>query len=110
MIEIVDFDGASLVPGESRSLTLLGDGPFTLTNSCFVDNPSPPGFRPCAACGTISLAAGEAFNLESDWNFWRGKTGKMVVEITDSVGTSKTIQIAVLPDRWNEPGAMTMGA
>ena len=109
MINIDGFVDFPMQTGEHRELTITGDGPFIVTNSCFVDSPPPPGFRPCAACGSISIQSGESYQFETDAKFWQGKEGTLSIEIVDSVGESKKIDIKVLADGNSTSGQMMMG-
>jgi len=103
MIRIDVFDRRLMQPGDRRELILSGDGPFAVTNSCFVDTPPPPGFRPCSACNSVVIAAGEPYFVVAEQRFWTGKRGTMELTIKDSVGESLTIRMAVRHDDDIEP-------
>jgi hypothetical protein len=95
MIEILEFKRGPLAPGEQRPLVLAGDGPFTVSTSCFVEDPPPPGFRPCAECSTTKVAVNQALMVEAGARFWAGKRGVIGVRITDSVGETLKLELAV---------------
>ena len=109
MIDVLEFKQGPLVAGERRRLVLAGDGPFTVSTSCFVDNPPPPGFRPCQECPSTTVVEREVFTIQAGAKFWKGKTGLIDVAIKDSVGDSLRLQLQVLPDTAAAPrgGMMT---
>lgn len=106
MTNIVEFDKGPMTIGEKRRLVLAGDAPFTVSTSCFVENPPPPGFRPCAECSTTTLAEGEAMDIEVAATFWRSKTGRIQITIKDAAGERLELQLQVLPDTEAAPRAM----
>jgi len=69
MINVDVFDQSPMKPGEIRLMVLSGDGPFNVTNSCFVDNPPPAGFRPCSACNSETVTAGSLHFISADAAF-----------------------------------------
>ncbi|SRR6266571_5173280 len=98
MIEILELKREPLEPGEKRRLVLDGDAPFQVSTSCFVDEPKPAGFRPCAQCETTSVKAKQESIIEAGFNFWTGKTGSIAISIGDAVGESLEIELRVLSD------------
>lgn len=105
MIEILEFDRRPVQTGEMRRLVLGGDGPFELSDSCFVDEPRPPGFRPCAECSTRRVDAYEPYDLIVSPTFWRGKQGYILLNIGNAIGESLELRIDVLPDVDSAPMA-----
>ncbi len=94
MIDI-DFEDQPMVTGERRRMVLRGNGPFMVSKSCFIDEPPPPGFRPCPACGVYTVAENQPFDIETS-SFWQGKKGTLVIEIKDATGNSRQIKIEVI--------------
>jgi hypothetical protein len=106
MINVVEFDRGPLIVGKRRALVLAGDGPFKVATSCFVGNPPPPGFRPCEECSTARVEEMEQFIVVAAAQFWKGKTGRIEIVITDTVGETLKLQMQVLPDAEAAPRAM----
>jgi hypothetical protein len=105
MINIVEFERGPIIAGEKRRLVLRGDGPFTVSTSCFVDTPPPVGFRSCPQCSTKKVRENEATMIEVSLQFWVGKIGKVGIEITDSLGNTRTLELAVLSNPEATPSA-----
>jgi hypothetical protein len=96
MIKVVNFDDSPMDAQESRELLLTGNGPFRIKASCFVDNPPPPGFRPCAACGKQRvIRAMEPFVVSPDAAFPPGSRGRFSIDIEDDVGEQLHLEIEV---------------
>jgi hypothetical protein len=110
MIEIIEFRKGPLALGEQRRLVLGGDGPFTVSTSCFVEEPPPPGFRPCAQCFTTRAAVMEAVLVEADARFWARRRGVIELTITDAVGEELKLELAVIPDSDNASRVAVAGA
>ena len=79
-------------------MILRGDGPFTLSKSCFVDDPPPAGFRPCPACSVAMVEEGSRQLISADPTFWRGKRGKLVINIKDKMGNVRNMVVQVYPN------------
>jgi hypothetical protein len=110
MIEIVEFDRRPVVLGEQRQLVIAGDGPFTVATSCFVENPPPAGFRPCAQCSTSTVQVREPMIFEFSRQFWGRRTGSFNIEIRDTVGEVVRLRLAVISDSDIAPTAASAGA
>jgi hypothetical protein len=106
MIQVIEFGEDPILPGQSRRLVLDGDGPFTVSTSCFVVNPPPPGFRPCPQCSTTTVSAHQALRIEVSTQFRTGKSGKLGIEITDAIGETVTLELNVIPDTDASPTAL----
>lgn len=106
MINVARFNRGPLSAGETRELVLTGDAPFIVSACCFVQNPPPPGFRPCAECSTKTIVEHEVFSLEASFTFWQGKTGRIEITIKDFVGETLILQLQVLPNTSAAPTAM----
>ena len=110
MIKIVEFDDRPVMTGEKRVLVLEGDAPFKLETSCFVDKPPPPGFRPCAECGSFKIDAFERFEIGSFSRFWHRKSGILEITIYDSVGESLKLSLKMLEDIDTDTGSQMSSA
>jgi hypothetical protein len=108
MIDILEFDTGPLTVGEKRRLVLDGDGPFSVSTSCFVEKPKPKGFRPCPQCLTTIAQSRQPVMIAVSSSFWSGKAGNIQVQITDAVGEVLRLTLEVLPDVDSESG--TSGA
>lgn len=106
MIEVIEFSTQPLFPGEQRPLVLDGDGPFRVAESCFVDNPPPKGFRPCTHCSIRTTPARKELLIEADTTFWKGKNGRLELEINDTVGDMLKLELRVIADRLESGPAM----
>jgi hypothetical protein len=95
MIYNVDFDSAPLTPGESRTMRINSSTPLTVEIKCFVRSPPPPGFKPCAACGSFSRESGENFVIVADQRLFRSFAGELEIYIKDETGDSRQISIPV---------------
>ena len=110
MITIDLFDRRPMQPGDRREMILSGDGPFRITNSCFVDTPPPPGFRPCSACNSVVILEGKSHFVAADRLFWTGKEGAIEIAIQDALGESLTIHMTVITVDKGAPHQMIVGA
>ena len=97
LIQRVIFPRHPMTVGESRQLAVQGDSPFQVSISCFVDEPPPPGFRPCEQCRTHSLAAEATLDVYASPSFWRGRIGYFSIHIIDRLGDSTDLRIEVQP-------------
>jgi hypothetical protein len=109
VIEILEFERGPIVLGDERQLILAGDGPFTVSTSCFVDSPPPPGFRPCAECSTSQIEVGVPLIIRVSRPFWTEKTGTIFIEIKDSVGGVLQLKLAIITDSDIAPTAASAG-
>lgn len=98
MIEVAQFDRRPVRAGEFRSLMLLGDGPFTITSRCFVDQPRPPGpgFVPCPECESSRVNASELYRIQCSQAIWSSSEGRIELLISDSLGDTLTLRIEVI--------------
>jgi len=99
MIGMEGFDTHPMIAGETREVVLSGDGPFQISDHCFVDKPKPPGpgFIPCSECVNRTVAAGVSFSISCSSKFWEGKEGSKIIEITDRLGEHLRVELGVLP-------------
>jgi hypothetical protein len=102
MIQNIDIDLSPLAPGEERDISVKGDGPFTISLSCFVLHPPPPGYRGCPECTTQTANAGQSIRFRTPR---RLAGGRLIVRITDAVGETEELSIDVLA-RKASSGAM----
>lgn len=102
------YDHTPLIVGQVRRIRIIGNGPFKISVSCFVDNPPPAGFRPCAACGDFQTESGSDFNVEANLDFWKNQKGNIQVEVTDSNSIVDSIILSVEEDNYQEPQFKTL--
>ena len=96
---VISVVGLSLRPmeeGERRYFVIRGDGPFAVDISCFVDSPPPPGFRPCAECGSRVVQVNERIELVASGAFSRSRRGALLIRIVDREGAMEEIRIQVV--------------
>jgi hypothetical protein len=80
-------------PGDTVTLQMGGEAPYTVTFACFVDDPPPAGFRECEACRTHKINEHRwSFKVE-DW--WHGMDGKLSIEVQDTKGKHGTAKLQV---------------
>jgi len=98
MIQVAQFDDRPMQLGEVRNLVLMGDGPFYVSPRCFVDTPRPPGpgFVPCPECETTVVNAGEIVTISSTQAIWEGRTGMVIVDVSNELGESIELRVNVL--------------
>lgn len=90
-----DFDARPMRPGESRDFTLTSSIPATVQIKCFITSPLPPGYRPCAECGTFSLQPGQTIQIEASQHLFSNARGGLDITITDLDGDVVNIQLRV---------------
>jgi hypothetical protein len=105
MIQVVSFDSRPVVAGESRDLMLDGNGPFTVSTSCFVENPPPPGFRSCPECLTQLIPANRYLTIAVSPTLWQDRRGRIEIQIVDAVGEQLTLRLGVITDTEATPMA-----
>ena len=82
-------------PGESRDFTLTSASPATAKIKCFISSPPPPGYRPCAECGTYSLQQGQTIQIEANQYLFSNARGGLEITITDLDGDVIKIELLV---------------
>jgi hypothetical protein len=91
MIDVV----CSLNPlsvGESRTLQVSGNGPFTVKVGCFVTDPSPLGLQDYSS---QTVEAHESFQVKADADFWNTHKGGLQIDITDATGARRRLHFNV---------------
>lgn len=99
------FDSRPFTPGESREFTLTSSSPATVSIRCFVSAPPPPGYRPCAECGTYTLTQGQSIRIEASHGLFSRSKGGLEVTVVDQDGDVVKIPIRVTT---GEPDGATM--
>jgi hypothetical protein len=108
MITNVEFDDRPIRPGDMRRLTAWSNAEMSVAIYCFTDEPPPPGYRPCASCGTIPVKSGIGINVTCDRRtFERGGGGILEVKLTDTAGDKREYNLSVLAHAEDASGAMT---
>lgn len=97
MITKVDLDSGPIAPGERRPITAWADTSLRVGIKCFTNTPPPPGYRPCAACGTIDIQSGETTYVTADRAlFIESGGGYVEVILEDQKGDRRDYRLAVL--------------
>jgi len=101
MIREVRFDTRPIHPGEKRPLQAWADTSMSVAIKCFVKSPPPPGYRPCPACGVITLESGETTYVEADRaTFEKAKEdSRLDVTLKDQTGDQRDYQLRVVVER-----------
>jgi hypothetical protein len=111
MIRAVDFALGPLRVGEARTLRIDGAEPHTVEIHCFVNEPPPPGYRPCPECGTLDLILnGQPVEVHASATVFAKATGHVRVTITDSDNDQRVIILKVLTRDTGASSTMTAGA
>ena len=90
-----DFDARPISPGESRDFTLTSSTPSQVQIKCFIATPPPPGYRPCAECGSYSIQQGQTIQIEASQYLFSNAQGGLDITITDLDGDVVRIQLRV---------------
>lgn len=90
-----DFDARPMSPGESRDFTLTSAAPARVQVRCFITAPPPPGYRPCAECGSYSIQQGQTIQIEASQYLFSKTQGGLDITVTDSDGDVVRIQLRV---------------
>src|SRR4051812_26925172 len=102
-----------MAPGEARALTVIADAPVAVKIECFVQQPPPPGLRPCSACGSFTIGTGESLPVVADQFMFRDRGGSLRIGIVDSTGDRRQLVITVSADTDNSSrsgsGALAAG-
>jgi hypothetical protein len=110
VIERVDFDEGPIHPGEQRALTAWSDSPMTVAIKCFTDKPPPPGYKTCAACGTIPVKSGKTIYITADQETFEIFGGALELVLTDATGDSRKIIARVRAREEGSAGSLAAGA
>lgn len=102
------YDDKPLIVGESKKVKIIGDGPFKVIVSCFVDNPPPAGFKPCAACGDFKVEPGVVFEIDANSDFWKKNKGNLQVVVTDCNNKVDKFTLSIEQDNSKKPKLKTM--
>ena len=102
MTILYDFDARPLLLGTSRDFTLTSRAPAEVQIKCFITTPPPPGYRPCAECGSYSIQQGQTIQIEASRYLFSNAQGGLYITITDLDGDVVEIQLRVVND---EPGS-----
>jgi len=98
MIQHVLFDLSPMAAGEERSLSVIADAPIAVGIECFVQNPPPPGLRPCSACGSFTVGSGEAVMVIADQSTFRRDGGRLIINVVDATGDRRRIVVEISAD------------
>jgi hypothetical protein len=112
MIHEVLFDAGPIRPGEQRSLQAWGDSRMFVEIKCFTNSPPPPGYKACAACGTIPLESGEKTTVTADRRTFELATGRseLHVNLEDLTGDRREYKLRVLTHEEGQSFAAAAGA
>lgn len=103
--EHFEFDFTTLSPGVEHQMR--SKQPGTTQIKCFLRKPPPPGFKPCANCGSFYVAAGDTFPIYADPKLFRSGQGEMHVEFTSKhTGETYTYVFDVANRNDSEPQSM----
>ena len=95
MIQDIEFDLSPIGAGATRDMVVRGGGPFDIELKCFVQNPPPPGYKPCRECGTIRAHDGETVQIKASADRF-ASGGTLSVTVTDQDGDARDLHITVL--------------
>jgi hypothetical protein len=99
------FNARPFSPGESREFTLTSSSPATVSIRCFVSSPPPPGYKPCAECGSFKLVQGQSTQIEASQYLFSRSRGGLEITVVDQDGDVVKIPIKVTAD---DPDAATI--
>jgi hypothetical protein len=105
-----DFDTRPMVPGEMREFTLTSSEPATVRIKCFITSPPPPGYRPCAECGTYSIQQGQTIQIEASQLLFSMAQGGLDITISDLEGEVIMINLQVEKKKDEPDGAPVVAA
>jgi hypothetical protein len=97
MITGIEFDRNPIIAGETRSLVVYASAPIRIRISCFVFKPPPPDYRPCDACGVLTVNSGEPAKIKADEATFAHEGGELHLHIIDADGEEKEIRRKVQP-------------
>lgn len=110
MIQEVEFDQRPMHPGERRILRAWATAELSVGIMCFTSDPPPPGYKACAACGTIKAGNGETIYVEADQQTFQRPGGHVEVIVRDASGDSRTYRLTVQVRTGGAGRSMQMGA
>ena len=90
-----EFDTRPISPGEGRYFTLTSASPARVAIRCFVSSPPPPGYRPCAECGTFAVRQGQTIRIEASLQVFPHSEGGLDITVTDEEGDVVSIRLEV---------------
>jgi len=95
MIDQVDFDDSPITPGRRRTLRAWSKTPLTVEIKCFVTQPPPAGYKPCASCGVMHPNSGQAVEIVADRAVFRRPGGHLSIVVSDADGDRKEYSLPV---------------
>lgn len=96
MIKYVHLDTSPIRVGDQRWLSAEGDEPFAVEIKCFVSNPPPGGYKPCAECGRFDITEGQAVLITASPAVFQNNQGVLEIGVTDQTGDSKLFRLIVV--------------
>jgi hypothetical protein len=95
MIRNIEFDQRPIGAGEMRALVVHADSPLRVAIKCFVEAPPPRGYRPCDACGVITLQSGAMHFINADKGAFKEEGGRLEITVSDRSGDTRTFNLEV---------------
>ena len=97
--EHFEFGFTTISPGVEHEMRAKQPG--TTQIKCFLRKPPPPGFKPCYACGSFTVSAGESFPIYADPMLFSGTQGEIHVEFQSQVTGNANTYVFEVADQGN---------
>lgn len=110
MIESFEYPQHELRPGEGYQLRVIAAAPIAVQIKCFKSSPPPPGYRPCAECGSFVARSGEIMVFSVSETAFKRIGGAIDVTVTDAAGDSRNVQLVVATEEEDRGQTVTAGS
>lgn len=96
MIQDAEFDRSPFAPGETRVFRNGGNESLRIAIRCFLQEPPPPGLKPCPSCGVIDVASGQEIAITANEEAFMDGKGVLSISIQDSSGAEEVFEVEVV--------------
>jgi hypothetical protein len=96
VIERFEYPKEALRAGGVYYVVAVGAEPIAVEIRCFVRRPPPPGYKPCAECGSFVVRSGEALQLFASEATFQAEGGSLELRVRDADGDSRHVRLTVV--------------
>jgi hypothetical protein len=96
MIKNIEFDDRPMEVGEQRLLYAESDYKVAVEIKCFVQNPPPPGYKPCPSCGILDQKPGQPLVITASAELFSVSPGSLEITVRDGSGDEKHFSVAIV--------------
>jgi hypothetical protein len=82
--------------GEQRLLFAQSDTIVSVEIKCFVQNPPPPGYKPCPSCGTLEAKPGRPVSITASAEVFSISRGTLEIRVRDESGDERHFSVPII--------------